>query len=158
MSSRLALAAPRYWPTWLALGVLRLFEPLPFAFLVALGRALGTLLRWLPLRFVRIARRNLELCFPELAPDERERILAQHFRSVGIALFETAITWWSSDERIRRLTQIEKTCGPRGTTFLVSTTSRASSQWGSSRNSRWAVSITTQSAAATSSALHGTVA
>ena len=107
MSSRLALAAPRYWPTWLALGVLRLFEPLPFAFLVALGRALGTLLHWLPLRFVRIARRNLELCFPELAPDERERILAQHFRSVGIALFETAITWWSSDERIRRLTQID---------------------------------------------------
>ncbi|HEU4529720.1 MAG TPA: LpxL/LpxP family Kdo(2)-lipid IV(A) lauroyl/palmitoleoyl acyltransferase [Steroidobacteraceae bacterium] len=107
MSSRLALAAPRYWPTWVALGVLRLFEPLPFAFLVALGRALGTLLRWLPLRFVRIARRNLELCFPELAPDERERILAQHFRSVGIALFETAITWWSSDERIRRLTQID---------------------------------------------------
>ena len=107
MSSRLALAAPRYWPTWIALGVLRLFEPLPFPLLIALGSGLGALLRWLPLRFVRIARRNLELCFPELSSEERARILAQHFRSVGIALFETAVTWWSSDERLRRLTRIE---------------------------------------------------
>jgi Kdo2-lipid IVA lauroyltransferase/acyltransferase len=107
VSSRAPLLAPRYWPTWLALGVLRLFEPLPFAVLLGLGRALGSLLRLLPLRFVRIARRNLELCFPELSESERERILARHFRSVGIALFETAVTWWSSDERIRNLTQID---------------------------------------------------
>jgi Kdo2-lipid IVA lauroyltransferase/acyltransferase len=98
---------PRYWPTWLALGILRVFEPLPFAFLVWLGRRIGGLLARLPLGFVRIARRNLELCFPELALDERERILREHFRSLGIGLFETAISWWSSDARIRRLTQLE---------------------------------------------------
>ena len=34
---------PRYWPTWLALGILRLFEPLPFPLLVWLGRRLGDL-------------------------------------------------------------------------------------------------------------------
>ena len=98
---------PRYWPTWLALGILRVFEPLPFSFLVWLGRRIGGLLARLPLGFVRIARRNLELCFPELSPAERERILREHFRSLGIGLFETAISWWSSDARILELTRLE---------------------------------------------------
>lgn len=98
---------PRYWPTWLALGILRVFEPLPFSLLVWLGRRIGGLLARLPLGFVRIARRNLELCFPELSLAEREKILREHFRSLGIGLFETAISWWSSDARIRELTRLE---------------------------------------------------
>ena len=99
----LALLKPRYWTTWLALGLLRLFEPLPYSVHVALGRAIGNLLSILPLNFVRIARRNLELCFPEKSADERQRILREHFRSVAIGLFETAMSWWSSDARIRSL-------------------------------------------------------
>ncbi len=97
------LAHPRYWPTWLALGLLRLFEPLPFGVQIALGRFIGSVLVRLPLSFVRIARRNLELCFPEKSPGEREAILREHFYDVGIGLFETAMSWWSSDERIRGL-------------------------------------------------------
>ncbi len=107
MIHRLALIHPRYWPTWLALGLLRIFEPLPFAVLVWLGSSLGRLLPLLPLSFVRIARRNLELCLPELSRAERERILVKHFQSVGIGIFETAMSWWSSDARIRKLTRLE---------------------------------------------------
>ena len=101
------LLHPRYWPTWLALGLLRMFEPLPFGVLLWLGRRLGDLLLLLPLSFVRIAQRNLELCFPNMLEAERKRILRAHFRSVGVGLFETAISWWSPDDRIRRLTQLE---------------------------------------------------
>jgi Kdo2-lipid IVA lauroyltransferase/acyltransferase len=97
------LLHPRYWSTWLALGTLRLFEPLPFGVLIALGRFIGNVLAMLPLSFVRIARRNLELCFPEKTAAERGAILREHFRSVGVGLFETAMSWWSSDERIRKL-------------------------------------------------------
>ena len=98
---------PRYWPTWIALGLLRLFEPLPYPLLLWLGRRLGDLLVILPLSFVRIARRNLELCFPEKTAEERQRILREHFRSVGIGLFETAISWWSPYKRILKLTRLE---------------------------------------------------
>jgi Kdo2-lipid IVA lauroyltransferase/acyltransferase len=102
-------AHPSYWPTWIALGILRVFEPLPFPVLVALGTLIGTLIVRLPLSFVRIARRNLELCLPELTAEERERLLRQHFRSLGIGMFETAMSWWSSDERIRKLARLEGT-------------------------------------------------
>lgn len=107
MEFRLSLLAPRYWPTALGLVLLRLFEPLPYPVLYGLGVALGTVLRRLPVRFVHNARRNLELCLPELTPHARERLLAAHFRSLGISLFETAMAWWSSDARIRRLTELE---------------------------------------------------
>ena len=102
-----ALLHPRYWPTWVGLGVLRVFEPLPYPLLVWLGRRIGGLLAWLPLGFVRIARRNLELRLPQHSPAERQRILREHFRSVGIGIFETALSWWSSDARIRKLTRLE---------------------------------------------------
>lgn len=107
MEFRFSLLAPHYWPTAIGLVLLRLFEPLPYPLLVGLGVALGTVLRRLPVRFVRNALRNLELCRPDLTPKARERLLAAHFRSLGISLFETAMAWWSSDARIRRLTELE---------------------------------------------------
>jgi KDO2-lipid IV(A) lauroyltransferase len=56
---------------------------------------------------VRIARRNLELCLSEVAASERETILREHFRSLGVGIFETAISWWSPDERSRKLTRLD---------------------------------------------------
>ncbi len=104
MASRLS---PRYWPTWAALALLRVFEPLPYALQSWLGRSLGRLLFWVPTGFKRIARRNLELCYPALSPQEREALLARHFLSLGLGLFETGITWWSSEQRILALTEVE---------------------------------------------------
>jgi len=102
---RLRLFAPRYWLTWVGLGVLRLVALLPFAAIVHLGRATGWVLRRLPLKFVRTARRNLELCLPELSAAERERLLDQHFASLGIALFEIPFAWWSTPERLAKITE-----------------------------------------------------
>jgi len=98
---------PKFWPTWFGLGVLRIFEPLPIALLHRLGRAFGLLVYLFPTPFKRTARRNIELCLPALSADERKRILREHFAGLGVALFETAVSWWSSDERIRRLTTME---------------------------------------------------
>jgi KDO2-lipid IV(A) lauroyltransferase len=97
---------PGYWPTWLGLGVLRLFEPLPHGLLYVLGSGLGLFVYLLPTSFKRIARRNVGLCLPELGAKERERIVRRHFAGLGCALFETAMSWWSSNQRIRRITFI----------------------------------------------------
>ncbi|MGC3981615.1 MAG: LpxL/LpxP family Kdo(2)-lipid IV(A) lauroyl/palmitoleoyl acyltransferase [Steroidobacteraceae bacterium] len=100
------LFAPRYWPTWMGLGLLRILAPLPLPILLWLGKWLGRVVRYLPVGFVRIARRNLELCLPELTTAQRERLLREHFESIGIALFETALAWWASDQRIQQLTDV----------------------------------------------------
>jgi len=63
--------APRYWLTWLGIGFLRALEPLPYSWQLRVGRTLGRIARVLPLAHVRIARRNIDLCLPELSAAER---------------------------------------------------------------------------------------
>ena len=104
---RLRLLAPRYWLTWVGLGLLRLVALLPFAAIVGLGTLLGALLRHLPFSFVHTARRNLELCLPELSPQDRERLLHRHFASLGVALLEIPFAWWSSPRRLARVVRME---------------------------------------------------
>jgi Kdo2-lipid IVA lauroyltransferase/acyltransferase len=104
---RLRLLAPRYWLTWAGLGLLRLLALLPFAALLALGRLLGAVLRRLPIRFVETARRNIGLCLPELSTQARARLLDEHFASLGIALMEIPLAWWSSPQRLARLVRVE---------------------------------------------------
>src|SRR5215469_15449890 len=90
------LFTPRYWPTWVGLGLLWLLALLPYRWLLTLGWPVGCVLRHLPLRFVDTARRNMELCLPTHSAAEREQLLARHFQSLAIGLFEIAFTWWSS--------------------------------------------------------------
>jgi Kdo2-lipid IVA lauroyltransferase/acyltransferase len=104
---RLRLFAPRYWPTWIGLGLLRLLVLLPFPALCFIGRALGALMRRLPLRFAGIARRNIQLCLPELDAAARERLLAEHFASLGMALVETPLAWWGTPARMAKLIRVE---------------------------------------------------
>jgi KDO2-lipid IV(A) lauroyltransferase len=101
------LLAPRYWPAWAGIALLRLLALLPYPWLIGIGGLLGAMLRLVAPRFVRIARRNLELCFPELDAGARARLLDRHFESLGIALLEVPLAWWSSPERIARLAQVE---------------------------------------------------
>ncbi|GAC1666610.1 MAG: lipid A biosynthesis lauroyl acyltransferase [Steroidobacteraceae bacterium] len=86
---------------------MRIIERLPIPAQRYLGAALGALIRRLPLAYVRIARRNIELCMPALSPQERAALLDRHCASLGMALCETAVTWWSSDRRVQALARVE---------------------------------------------------
>ena len=101
------LFAPRYWPTWLGLGVLRILERLPYPLIVRAGRAIGAVARRLPLHYIEVARCNMRLCLPEMLDTEREHLLNEHFKALGVALCESAMTWWSPAERIRKLSSVE---------------------------------------------------
>jgi KDO2-lipid IV(A) lauroyltransferase len=103
----LHLLSPRYWPTWIGLALLRGLSLLPFAILLFLGKWIGQTVRLVIGKFTHTARRNLELCLPDLTPREREGLLARHFESLGVALFETAMSWWAPDKRIRELATVQ---------------------------------------------------
>lgn len=98
---------PRYWLLWLGLGLLWLLVQLPYPLLLKLGRWLGALMYRFAGSRRHIARRNLELCFPQMSQSERDYLLRQNFASTGIAFFEMAMSWWWPRQRLEQLVQIE---------------------------------------------------
>src|SRR5688572_4088720 len=90
MKGLLPLLRPHYWPTWLAIGTLRVLVLLPYPIQIWLGRIIGSFAVRLPLSFVRIARVNIALCLPEQPDAAREWLLKEHFKSLGQGIFETA--------------------------------------------------------------------
>jgi KDO2-lipid IV(A) lauroyltransferase len=78
----------RHAPAWLAAGLLWCITQLPFAWQLAIGRLLGRVLLAVARKRREIARTNLTLCFPGLSADERRRLLAAHFDSLGIGLWK----------------------------------------------------------------------
>ncbi len=96
---------PRYWPSWLGLGVLRIAAWLPLPLSWLLGSALGQLLYYLHAPRRRVARRNIAACFPALDAAAQRRLVQSHFRALGAASLTPGIGWWASDGRLRRLTR-----------------------------------------------------
>ncbi|WP_455811617.1 kdo(2)-lipid IV(A) palmitoleoyltransferase [Pseudomonas graminis] len=93
---------PRYWLTWFGVSILFLLVQLPYPVLNKLGLWMGrTSMRFMKRR-VSIARRNLELCFPDITPEQLERRIVGNFESLGMGLLETGMAWFWSDRRVKR--------------------------------------------------------
>lgn len=99
--------APKYWPIWLGLGVLRLVCLLPHGLALGTGRLLGRLAYALAGERRGIVRRNIELCFPELSAGERDALVRRHFEALGMSLIEMGLGRWASDSHLEALTTIE---------------------------------------------------
>lgn len=85
-------------------GPLSRFDFAPLPCVDALGQKLGRS----ALRGRRsIAERNIELCFPDLGPDERQRLLEAHFESLGMGVMEVGIAWWWPAEKITKLIELD---------------------------------------------------
>jgi len=91
----------------LLLGVLWLLHWLPLSVQAALGRGLGALLHALARSRRAIARRNLELCLPELGNVERNELVREHFRWLGRSILERGLLWYAPHERLRRLIHVD---------------------------------------------------
>jgi lipid A biosynthesis lauroyl/palmitoleoyl acyltransferase len=98
---------PRFWPTWMALALLRLSVLLPYRVLLYLGNFVGLLVLLMGTERRRITRTNLRLCFPQLDSRAQRRILRESFYSIGIALFESALSWWGSNKKLQPLFQVQ---------------------------------------------------
>jgi KDO2-lipid IV(A) lauroyltransferase len=98
---------PKYWLTWLGVLLLYIISWLPYRFQVFLGKKLGWLLGKLAKKRVAIARRNLELCFPEMDIAAREKLVKENVENAGLALLEAGMGWWWPDWRIRNIGKVE---------------------------------------------------
>lgn len=80
------LLHPKYWGVWFGFGLLALVvNLLPYSVLLKLGRGLGKLSMKLAKSRVKVARRNLELAFPDKPADEVEAIVEENFKNTGFA-------------------------------------------------------------------------
>ena len=91
-------AHPYNWGQSLTVGALWLLARLPYRPGIALGGALGSLGYHLARERRAIARRNLELCFPEMAATERESLVRENFRATGRSVVETALAWFGGSQ------------------------------------------------------------
>lgn len=98
---------PRYWPAWLGLGLLRLSCFLPYRLQLGIGKAIGRIAHAIGRERRAIARRNLELCFPEMPGADRARLVRAHFEALGASLIELALGRWASDAKLLAMTRIE---------------------------------------------------
>lgn len=81
-------------------GLLRLFSILPLGLSLVAGAALGSLLCRIPNRNARLTRRNIEICFPELDPGQREQLVRESLRSMGQSFLELGWFWYQKPERL----------------------------------------------------------
>lgn len=97
--------ALRYWPSWLWMFVLRFTALLPLAWSRALGAGLGLLMMVTNDKRRKIARINLEMCFPKLSLREREHLLRRHYIVNGQSYIDLAYLAWASERRLLRKTR-----------------------------------------------------
>ena len=84
-----------------------LFHWLPLGLQAAIGNGLGWLACFLTRRRKHIARRNLELCFPEKSASERRSLLRRNLQASIRAALEHGLLIWAPAPRLEKLIRIE---------------------------------------------------
>jgi len=97
-TGRLGLYAPRFWPSWLIVGVTWLLAKLPMNVQHRLTSGLTTLALKTRSSRIKIVHRNIELCFPELSPQQHEELVKKNLYSTLLMLFDLVNIVWNSRE------------------------------------------------------------
>jgi KDO2-lipid IV(A) lauroyltransferase len=99
---RASLLHPRYWLTWLGMGVWWLIvQLLPLPLQVQLGKILGNVLLKLGGSRPRIASINIEKCYPELSDSEKKDLLRKTMQETAIGFFESGAAWFWPNWRFK---------------------------------------------------------
>lgn len=99
---RIALLHPRYWLTWLGLGLLFIVTLLPLTIVDRLGCRLGAYAASKNKKRFNIAKVNLSLCFPEKSNAEIELLVKEHFQAQFRSLLHYGILWWRPVFMVRK--------------------------------------------------------
>jgi KDO2-lipid IV(A) lauroyltransferase len=91
----------------LLLTLLWLLHWLPLGLQARIGNGFGALGHALIRSRRRVARRNIELCFPEKTASETDALVREHFRWLGRSLLERGLLWYAPRERLKRLIHVE---------------------------------------------------
>lgn len=106
------LLHPKYWGVWFSFGLLALtVNVLPYSVTYKLGCWLGRISMRVTPKRVAVAKRNLQLAFPDMSETEINAFVVKNFENTGFAIFETGIAWFWPNWRFKRLVS-EKSIAP----------------------------------------------
>lgn len=97
---------PRWWTTWLGLGIMWLAAHLPLRWQWAIGRLAGKLAWRLLPRRRHITEVNIRLCFPDLSPDEQQALVRKSFLANGIGMMEIGLAWFRDMADLSEITTV----------------------------------------------------
>ena len=97
---------PKFLPTWLLIGLMKLGAKLSFNTQVMIGKIMGMALYRLFSRPRNIAFINISRCFPNKNKSEVETLVKQNFEALGISIFETANAYFATDKKITSMLSI----------------------------------------------------
>lgn len=93
---------PKYWGVWFAVFLLYIISMLPRVLQDGLACVLGDFFRKVNAKRRRIARINIELCFPELSEREKKDFLIQYYRHHVRSLLAFGLVWWGSKAKLEK--------------------------------------------------------
>ncbi|MCK4587813.1 MAG: lysophospholipid acyltransferase family protein [Gammaproteobacteria bacterium] len=94
---------------FLAKLLLRILSWFPLSVAHGLGRLIGRFFNSYSNELSRIARRNIELCFPELNEQQRSELVRESLMQTGMAILECGALWLWPVERV--LKKVRKVSG-----------------------------------------------
>jgi KDO2-lipid IV(A) lauroyltransferase len=103
----MAFLLPNYWLTWLGIFILYSISWLPYKWQMVLGKVFGKILKKAAKKRYLIAKRNIELCFPDYTDEQREQLLQANLDNAGMAILETGMGWWWPEWRVKRKAEFE---------------------------------------------------
>ncbi len=101
------LLAPRWWPSWLAVGLLWVITQMPRGARHTLARGVAALAWHFNPKRRHIVMVNLSLCFPETPERVREQLARRHFQAMARTFLDLGLVWFASDERLLRHVDLE---------------------------------------------------
>ena len=122
---KLSYLHPKYWLTWLAVGVSWLLAIIPKSWQFGLSSWIANRLANTGSRRISTIRRNIELCFPEETADAREALIRGNLQSSALMLFELLNMIWSkpsdmtSNARVIGIEHIEQALAANKPLLLV---------------------------------------
>ena len=104
---KLRFLQPAYWGTWLAVFLLFIVNLLPARLTDWFANFLGDAARNVNKKRRRIARKNLELCFPDTDEEKRKQMMKQNFRAQMRSVLHYGLFWWASRSRLQKRIELQ---------------------------------------------------
>ncbi len=102
----LSLLHPKYWLTWLGLGVAAIVSLFPTSIRHAIGNKLGAYIYNNNKKRKHIVSTNLSIAFPELSDAERNKMALAHLKSYGCALVDYSLIFFAGKNRLASMSEI----------------------------------------------------